>query len=105
MGLHNCWRDWDWCARLQRWLKAFSGRAPAWLLAVLGELARQESGSRWLEPRGPTTAGAAQSLLLVSLDLLAWAKNRWSELAGYGVSDRLAFLSHWGNSRRLGRLV
>ncbi|MFO7538765.1 MAG: DUF6431 domain-containing protein [Chloroflexota bacterium] len=90
---------------MQRWLKAFSGRAPAWLLAVLGELARQESGSRWLEPRGPTTAGAAQSLLLVSLDLLAWAKKRWSALAGYGVSDRLAFLSHWGNSRRLGRLV
>ena len=90
---------------MQRWVVAFRERAPAWLWAVLAELARQESGSRWLEPRGPTTNGAAPSLLLASLDLLAWAKRRWPELAGYGVNDRLAFLSHWGSGRGLGRLV
>jgi hypothetical protein len=96
---------------MQRWLRAFSGQATVWLLAVLGELARQESGSRWLEPRGPTAMGpkgvtsAAQSLLLVSLDLLAWAQSRWPALGDYGVADRLAFLSHWGQGRGLGRLV
>ena len=62
---------------MQRWERAFKGRSAAWLLAVLGELARQERGSRWLEPRGPTTKGAAQSLLLASLDLLAWAGRSW----------------------------
>lgn len=90
---------------MQRWVGAFKGRAAGWLLAVLGELARQERGSRWLEPRGPTTQSATQSLLLASLDLLAWAKSRWPELAGYGVGDRLAFLSHWGSGHGLGRLV
>lgn len=96
---------------MQRWLGAFNRQAAVWLLAVLAELARQESGSRWLEPRGPTTMGAkgsrgaGQSLLLASLDLLAWAKSRWPELADYGVADRLAFLSHWGHGRGVGRLV
>lgn len=96
---------------MQRWVGAFNGQAIDWLLAVLAELAHQDNKSPWLEPRGPTalgirpTATAVQSLLLASLDLLAWAKSRWRELAGYGVADRLAFLSHWGNGRGLGRLV
>lgn len=96
---------------MQRWVGVFSSRAAIWLLAVLAELARQESGSRWLEPRGPTAGDArggvsvAQSLLLAGLDLLAWAKSRWQELADYGVADRLAFLSHWGHGRGLDRLV
>jgi hypothetical protein len=96
---------------MQRWEGAFMGQTAGWLLAVLGELARHNSDSPWLEPRGPTRSGtsdlpnAAQSLLLVSLELLAWAQSRWPQLAGYGVADRLAFLGHWGNGRGLGRLV
>lgn len=96
---------------MQRWVGAFKGGAAAWLLVVLAELARQDSDSPWLEPRGPTVLGtgvapnAARNLLLVSLDLLAWAKSQWPQLAGYGVADRLAFLGHWGNGRGLGRLV
>jgi len=96
---------------MQRWVAALADQSPDWLLAVLAELANQDTKSPWLEPRGPTVLGirpsttAAQSLLLASLDLLAWAKSRWRELAGYGVADRLAFLGHWGNGRGLGRLV
>jgi len=44
-------------------------------------------------------------LLAATLYLLAWAKTRWPELAGYDVTDRLAFLWHWGHDRGLGRLV
>ena len=96
---------------MQRWVGALADQATDWLLAVLAELAHQDNKSPWLEPRGPTALGtsptltAAHSLLLASLDLLAWAKSRWRELAGYGVADRLAFLGHWGHGRRLGRLV
>jgi len=96
---------------MQRWGVAFASRAATWLLAVAGELAQQDSGSPWLEPRGPTgpaaggMPGAVQELLGATLYLLAWAKTRWPQLVGYGVGDRLAFLWHWGNGRGLGRLV
>lgn len=93
---------------MQRWVGAFASRAGVWLLAVAAELAQQDSGSPWLEPRGPTEvkgAGAAQALLVATLYLLAWAKTRWGQLEGYGVGDRLAFLWQWGSGHGLGRLV
>jgi hypothetical protein len=93
---------------MQRWVAAFSSRAAAWLPAVGAALAEQDSGSPWLEPRGPTEAtgqSVVEALLAASLYLLAWAKTRWPQLSGYGVADRFAFLWHWGNNRGLGRLV
>jgi len=94
---------------MQRWLAAYGRRAPAWLLALLTELARQNQTNPVLAPRGPTelppTAPPGSQLLLASLYLLAWAKGRWRELAGYGLADRLAFLAHWGHGQGLGRLV
>ena len=93
---------------MQRWVVALAGRAATWLLAVASALAQQDSSSPWLEPRGPTEAAgqsAVEVLLAATLYLLAWAKTRWPQLAGYGVGDRLAFLWHWGNGRGLGRLV
>jgi hypothetical protein len=93
---------------MQRWVAAFAGRAATWLPAVGRTLAEQDSHSPWLEAR-PPTAAAGQSmgtlLLTATLHLLAWAKTRWPELAGYSLADRLAFLWHWGHDRRLGRLV
>ena len=93
---------------MQRWIAAFNERAATWLPAVGEALAGQDSHSPWLEPRPPTpTAGQSVGTLLLAatLYLLAWAKTRWPELAGYGVTDRLAFLWHWGHDRSLGRLV
>jgi hypothetical protein len=46
-----------------------------------------------------------RALLHAALHLLAWAKTRWAELAGYSLEDRLRFLWHWGAGRGLGRLV
>lgn len=92
---------------MQRWVAAVGARGAAWLAAVGAALAAQDQDSPWLQPRGPTAAGqsVAAALLGASLYLLAWAKTRWPQLAGYGVSDRLAFLGHWGNNRGLRRLV
>lgn len=97
---------------IQRWVAAFAERAATWLPAVGEALAGQDSHSPWLEPRpptevgGPSVAPSVGTLLLAAiLYLLAWAKTRWPELAGYGVTDRLAFLWHWGHDRGLGRLV
>ena len=93
---------------MQRWVAAFAERAATWLPAVGEALVGQDSHSPWLEPRPPTpTAGQSVGALLLAatLYLLAWAKTRWPELAGYGVTDRLAFLWHWGHDRGLGRLV
>jgi hypothetical protein len=39
------------------------------------------------------------------MHLLAWAKTRWTELAHYGLKDRLRFLWHWGAGQGLGRLI
>jgi hypothetical protein len=92
---------------LQRWCKAFSGHAPAWLAGVQTFLAQQDSGSSWLDPQGeaPQAENAATALLTASLHLLAWAKTAWSQLVGYGLNDRLRFLGLWGAERGLGRLV
>lgn len=101
---------------MQRWGAAFAERATTWLPAVGEALAGQDSHSPWLEPRPPTEVGGPSVapsvgpsvgtlLLAATLYLLAWAKTRWPELAGYGVADRLAFLWHWGHDRGLGRLV
>jgi hypothetical protein len=93
---------------MQRWVDAFVQRAAIWLPAVGEVLAGQDSHSPWLDPRPPTeVAGqsAGTLLLTATLYLLAWGKTRWPELAGYGLTDRLAFLWHWGHDRGLGRLV
>lgn len=96
---------------MQRWVAAFAERAATWLPAVGEALAGQDSHSPWLEPRPPTEGGPSVGphlgplLLAATLYLLAWAKTRWPELAGYGLADRLAFLWHWGHDRSLGRLV
>jgi transposase-like protein len=92
---------------MQRWCKAFAGRAPSWLSGVHIFLAQQDSGSPWLDPQGeaPQAANAATALLAASLHLLAWAKTEWSQLVGYGLNDRLRFLGLWGTGRGLGRLV
>lgn len=93
---------------MQRWVQACAQRAAGWLAAVGEVLAGQDSHSPWLEPRPPTVAageGAAAALLAATLYLLAWAKTRWPQLAGYGLAHRLAFLWHWGHNRGLGRLV
>jgi hypothetical protein len=93
---------------MQRWVAAFAEQTATWLPAVGRTLAEQDSHSPWLEAR-PPTAAAGQSmgtlLLTATLHLLAWAKTRWPELAGYSLADRLAFLWHWGHGRELGRLV
>ena len=101
---------------MQRWVAAFNERAAVWLPDVSQTIAEQDSYSPWLEPRPPTSVGGPSvgpsvapsmgTLLLTAiLYLLAWAKTRWPELAGYGLADRLAFLWHWGHDRGLGRLV
>ncbi len=101
---------------MQRWIAAFNERAATWLPDVSQTLAEQDSHSPWLEPRPPTEVGGPSVapsagpsvgtlLLAATLYLLAWAKTRWPELAGYGLTDRLAFLWHWGHDRGLGRLV
>ena len=101
---------------MQRWIAAFNERAATWLPDVSQTLAEQDSHSPWLEPRPPTEVGGQSVgpsvapsvgtlLLAATLYLLAWAKTRWPELAGYGLTDRLAFLWHWGHDRGLGRLV
>ena len=95
---------------MQRWLKAFEAEAPRWLRALWREMAQQESGSRWLEPRGPTIMAqrgrsAGQMLLNAAGDWLKWQQRRWPELTGLGTADRLAFLGMWGSNQQLGRLL
>ena len=92
---------------MQRWCKAYAGRAPTWLSEVQTFLAQQDSSSSWLDPQGeaPQAANAATALLSASVHLLAWAKTKWMQLEGYGLNDRLRFLGLWGTERGLGRLV
>ena len=95
---------------IQRWIVALEENAPEWLTEVDEVLAEQDSQSTWLDPtlaqsvRQPEASGG-KALLEVSLHLLAWGKTRWQELAGYGLSERLRFLWHWGAGRGLPRLA
>lgn len=92
---------------MQRWCKSLTELAPRWLGAVQETLARQDSGSPWLDPQGEVVRARnpAAALLPASEHLLAWGKTQWAELARYGRDDRLRFLWLWGANRGLGRLV
>lgn len=92
---------------LQRWCASFATHAPRWLAAVQETLARQDSGSSWLDPYGEAARcpGIPQVLLEAAVHLLAWAKTQWAELAEYGWNDRLCFLGVWRVGQELGRLV
>ena len=86
---------------MQRWCEGLDQQAPGWLGVIEKTLAEQNSGSEWLDVQGEVlrTGTAAQALLHASLHLLAWAKERWQEIASYGLNDRLRFLWFWGNRR------
>jgi hypothetical protein len=90
-----------------RWCQAFAEQAATWLTAVQATLARQDSASPALDPFGPAAGprDAPRALLYLTTHVLAWAKTRWPEVAGYGLKDRLRFLWHWGFGRGRGRLV
>jgi hypothetical protein len=92
---------------MQCWCHSLVEQAPRWLGAIQEALARQDSGSPWLDPQGEalkaTNPGCA--LLQAATHLLAWAKTQWAELVDYGWNDRLRFLWLWGAERGLGRLV
>jgi hypothetical protein len=90
-----------------RWCQSFAVHAVLWWAAVAALLAQVAAASLALDPLGPSAGphDAPRGLLHATLDLLAWAKTGWPDLAGYGLADRLAVLSHWGHNRGLGRLV
>ena len=92
---------------MQRWWVSFGSQALRWLSVIQAFLAQQDSGSPWLDPRGEgvRVSGSAQALLGAAGYLLAWAKSRWRELAGYSWKDRLCFVWLWGSGLGLGRLV
>lgn len=92
---------------MQRWWTAFGEQAGGWLAVIQAFLAQQDSPSPWLDPHGEALRGgdARQALLGAAVHLLAWAKSRWVELAGYGWDDRLRFVWLWGSEQELERLV
>ena len=92
---------------LRRWSVSFAAHAPAWLGPVLETLARHDASSPLLDPLGENAGPreAPRALLQAAVHFLAWAKTRWSEVANYGLADRLRFLWHWGAGQGLGRLI
>lgn len=92
---------------IRRWCLSFAAHAPTWWAAVQRTLAQQDAGSPSLDPLGENAGprDAPRALLQATLHLLAWAKTRWSEVASYGLADRLRFLWHWGAGQGLGRLI
>ena len=92
---------------MQRWWVSFGSQALRWLSVIQAVLAQQDSGSPWLDPRGEgvRVTSSAQALLGAAGYVLAWAKSRWRELAGYSWKDRLCFVWLWGSGLGLGRLV
>ena len=93
---------------IRRWCRAFAAQAAVWWVVLQTMLAQQDAASPLLDPLGPAAGpqgDAPRALLYASLPLLAWAKTRWPQLLGYGLTDRLRFLWHWGQGRGLGRLV
>ena len=92
---------------MQRWWVSLGAQALRWLAGIQAALARQDSGSAWLDPRGEAVrvTGSVQALLGAAGYLLAWAKSRWVELAPYGWKDRLRFVWLWGSEQGLGRLI
>jgi transposase-like protein len=92
---------------MRRWCDALAEHASVWGAAIQQTLAQQDSASPWLDPWGEAAGPgeAPRALLEAALHLLAWAKTRWSEVASYGLADRLRFVWHWGAGRGLGRLI
>jgi hypothetical protein len=92
---------------MRRWWTVFGRQAAGWLAVIQAFLAQQDSPSPWLDPQGEAarSPSAAQALLSAAGHLLAWAKSRWAELAGYGWNDRLRFVWLWGSGRGMERLV
>ena len=90
-----------------RWCHAFAAQAPRWWAAVQATLAQQDSAAPALDPLGPAAGprDAPGALLHAATHLLAWAQTRWPEVGGYGLTDRLRFLWHWGGGHGLLRLV
>ena len=90
-----------------RWCHAFAAQAAGWWAVVQAALARQDSASPALDPLGPAAGplDAPRALLHAATHLLAWAQTRWPEVGGYGRTDRLRFLWHWGGGHDLLRLV
>jgi transposase-like protein len=90
-----------------RWCHAFAAQAAGWWAVVQAALARQDSASPALDPLGPAAGplDAPRALLHAATHLLAWAQTRWPEVGGYGLTDRLRFLWHWGGGHGLLRLV
>jgi hypothetical protein len=91
----------------KRWCQSLAHHATAWLMAVEQTLAQHDPATPLLDALGVGAASQnpPRALLAASLHLLAWAKTRWTELAGYGLADRLRFLWHWGHARGLARLI
>ena len=54
---------------MQRWRRSFGEQAARWLGPVQQTLARQDSGSSWLDPQGeaPRAASPAQALLQAAI--------------------------------------
>jgi len=92
---------------IQRWCYSFAQQAARWWAAVQGELAVHDSGSPGLDPfgEGVSEQSAPRALLQAAVHLLAWAKTRWTQVADYGLNDRLCFLWQWGYAKGLGRLI
>jgi transposase-like protein len=92
---------------MRRWCSSFAAQAPTWWAAVQSTLARHDAGSPALDPLGEHTGprNAPRALLQAALHLLAWAKTQWPQIAGYGLTDRLRFLWHWGAGQGLERLI
>jgi len=92
---------------IRRWCDSLAEHASVWWAAIQQTLAEHDATSPLLDPLGEAAGprDAPRALLQAALHLLAWAKTRWSELAHYGLADRLRFLWHWGAGRGLGRLI
>jgi hypothetical protein len=92
---------------MKRWCHSFATQAAAWLGEIEQTLAQHDPALPLLDALGQNAGplDRPRALLAASLHLLAWAKTRWLELAGYGLTDRLRFLWHWGHARRLARLI
>ncbi len=92
---------------MKRWCQSFATQAAAWWMAIEQTLAQQDPATPLLDALGQNARpfDSPRALLAASLHLLAWAKTRWVELIGYGLTDRLRFLWHWGHARGLTRLI
>jgi transposase-like protein len=92
---------------MKRWCQALAAQAATWLGEMEQTLAHHDPALPVLDALGQHAGplDPPRALLAASVQLLAWAKTRWRELAASGLRDRLRFLWHWGHARGLARLV